>query len=96
MLMNTVNFNGIPICNEATTITCPESSRCIGFEYVCDGQKNCVYGTYDDEYNCSSDANNCTGFRCIDGRCMPIEVRCNFIAECVGAEDEMNCGTLTL
>lgn len=34
---------------------------------------------------------NCPTFSCDDGRCLPIEQRCNRIVDCLNGEDEIQC-----
>ncbi|XP_066994121.2 serine protease nudel [Anabrus simplex] len=33
----------------------------------------------------------CPGMQCQGGRCLPPNRRCNFVVDCLGAEDELNC-----
>lgn len=34
---------------------------------------------------------NCPTFSCDDGKCLPIEKRCNRIIDCLNGEDEIQC-----
>ncbi|KAK0098621.1 hypothetical protein PV326_005954 [Microctonus aethiopoides] len=36
-------------------------------------------------------ADNCNGFQCNDGKCLPSGGRCNMLGECSNSEDEANC-----
>ena len=36
-------------------------------------------------------AEDCEGFACDDGKCLPIDRRCNMLSECANSEDEANC-----
>lgn len=42
-------------------------------------------------YNDKRPLTNCPTFSCDDGRCLPIEQRCNRIIDCLNGEDEIEC-----
>ncbi|XP_040564909.1 sortilin-related receptor [Lepeophtheirus salmonis] len=82
-------------CNDQT---------CIYKDWVCDGQLDCADNS--DEFNCSSTStsmehqipsfqhNNCTEdkFKCANGKCIPINWKCDGHNDCPDQSDEMNCG----
>ncbi|XP_031830880.2 uncharacterized protein LOC116426286 [Nomia melanderi] len=39
----------------------------------------------------SSEIDDCFGFLCKDGKCLPSSGRCNMLGECTNSEDEVNC-----
>ncbi|XP_015438403.1 PREDICTED: uncharacterized protein LOC107193471 [Dufourea novaeangliae] len=39
----------------------------------------------------SREADDCNGFLCRDGKCLPASGRCNMLGECTNSEDEANC-----
>ncbi|XP_076639718.1 uncharacterized protein LOC143351751 [Colletes latitarsis] len=39
----------------------------------------------------STEADDCFGFLCRDGKCLPSSGRCNMLGECSNSEDEANC-----
>lgn len=42
-------------------------------------------------YNFKRPLANCPTFSCDDGKCLPIERRCNRIIDCLNGEDEIEC-----
>ncbi|XP_055951297.1 very low-density lipoprotein receptor-like [Argiope bruennichi] len=67
------------------------SGQCISWYFVCDGEKNCLDGT--DEENCTPFACPSESFQCNDGTCLSRSAVCNGRWECPDGSDEARCYT---
>lgn len=61
--------------------------RCLGREFVCDGEADCDDGW--DEAGCQACSRR--AYRCRGGACKHPGVRCNGRPDCPGGEDEQGC-----
>eukprot|EP00794_Sanderia_malayensis_P007058 gene7058-7850_t len=84
-----------------------KNGACIGLELKCDGQEDCIDG--EDEVGCGRINSskpmkkmqpgenvvcNSTQFNCNNARCVDMTKRCDQVADCVNATDELNCADI--
>ena len=90
-------------CNSVTHFACRDN-ECILNAYLCDGVAQCKWG--EDEEQCAEmchgqkDCSNCTRghcncemlhFQCFSGGCVPLQFKCNSVADCSDNSDEREC-----
>ncbi|CAD5120852.1 DgyrCDS9404 [Dimorphilus gyrociliatus] len=65
---------------------CENSMKCIDKRLVCNGDYDCGYKDLSDEEKCPCGEDE---FTCSDGKCIPLEQRCDGFYDCL--DDERNC-----
>lgn len=76
-------------------IRCSDNTFCIKPEWICDGQKECGYGS--DEMNCGSNLCQVNEFQCgPSGDCIPDNWVCDNENDCSDGADEVGCMTASV
>uniref|UniRef100_A0A7E4V9X2 EGF-like domain-containing protein n=1 Tax=Panagrellus redivivus TaxID=6233 RepID=A0A7E4V9X2_PANRE len=70
---------------------CTGSSRCIPYEFTCDGVVECPNGEDENDDFCRERICRTGYFDCGNGLCIPESERCNKFNDCGNHEDEYNC-----
>ncbi|XP_061491391.1 prolow-density lipoprotein receptor-related protein 1-like isoform X2 [Rhineura floridana] len=71
-------------------VACRNGQECVSYEYVCDGEEDCIDGS--DEDNCSQFCSNPGIFQCWSGnKCISEKYRCDGVQHCPDGSDESSC-----
>ncbi|XP_078324342.1 low-density lipoprotein receptor-related protein 1-like isoform X2 [Crassostrea virginica] len=71
---------------------CHDGSKCISMVQTCNGIKDCVDGSDEDERVCQKEHCGSQFFTCANYQCIPFGKHCDRTLDCLDGSDEKDCG----
>lgn len=87
-----------PLCQETdicpvSDFKCEVSQKCINNAFRCDGTPDCGEGDSSDERGCDTRTCRSDEFKCLNGRCITNNWKCDKRNDCGDKSDEANCSS---